>query len=54
MRDQELLDFGGVDVHTAGNDQVGAAVEQEQVAVLVEVSDVADGGEISPAARGRR
>ena len=39
------LDLGRIDVHAAGDDHVGLAVAEEQVAVLVEVADVADGEE---------
>ena len=43
--EQRALDLGRVDVHAARDDHVGLAVAQEQVAVLVEVPDVADGEE---------
>src|SRR5579872_2040605 len=41
--DQGRLDLGRVDVHAPGDDEVAAAVGQEQVAVVVEVAEVADG-----------
>ena len=45
VREQHALDLGRVDVHAARDDHVGLAVAEEQVAVLVEVADVADGEE---------
>ena len=41
--DQHRLDLGRVDVHAARDDHVDLAVAQEQVAVVVEVADVAEG-----------
>ena len=40
--EQDRVDLGRIDVHAAGDDQVGAAVGEEQVAVVVEVADVAE------------
>ena len=40
------LDLGRVDVHAAADDHVDLAVAEEQVAVLVELADVADGEEL--------
>ena len=39
----------GIDVHPAGNDHVALAVTQVQVAVLVEVADVADREQVADA-----
>src|SRR5262245_7681988 len=41
MADEHRLDLGRVDVHAAADDEVGAAVGEEQVAVVVDVPDVA-------------
>ncbi|CKT39602.1 Uncharacterised protein [Mycobacterium tuberculosis] len=43
MGDQEVLRLLRVDVHAAGDDHVVAPAGQEQVAVVVEIADVADG-----------
>ena len=47
------LDLGRVDVDAARDDHVDLAVAQEQVAVVVEVADVADGEEVADAVRRR-
>src|SRR5215467_4170076 len=53
MHDDLALDLRRVDVRTAGDDHVGLAVTQEQVPVLVEIADVADGEEaVPPGGRG--
>ena len=49
VREQHALDLGRIDVDAAGDDHVGLAVAEEQVAVVVEVADVADGEEAGPA-----
>jgi hypothetical protein len=41
--EEHRLDLGRVDVDAAGDDEVGAAVGEEQPAVVVEVADVAEG-----------
>lgn len=41
MLQQGRLDLGRVDVHPAGDDQIGAAVAHVEPAVLVEVAEVA-------------
>ena len=43
MREEHLLDLARVDVHAAADHHVGRTVGEEQVAVVVEVADVADG-----------
>ena len=43
--EQHALDLGRVDVDAARDDHVDLAVAEEQVAVVVEVADVADGEE---------
>src|SRR6478735_6311817 len=43
--DQYVLDLCGIDVDSAGDHHVALAVAQEQIAVLVEVTDVADADE---------
>ena len=48
---QRLLDLGRVDVEAAGDDHVLQAVDDEQVALVVEVADVA--GVVPAEARGR-
>src|SRR5690349_7868638 len=45
------LDFGGVDVHAAGNDHVGLAVADVEVALVVPVGDVAYRVEVPAAVR---
>ena len=47
------VDLGRVDVHAARNDQIGTAVGQEQVAVMVHVAHVAE-GEVLPPVGGLR
>ena len=42
MAEQHRLDLGRIDVHAAGDDEVGAAVGEEEVAVVVDVADVAE------------
>ena len=42
---QDALDLGGVDVGAAGDDQVGAAVGDEEIPIGVEVAEVAGGEE---------
>src|SRR6478752_5518653 len=42
---QLALDLGRVDVHATRDDHVGLAVTEEQVALFVQVADVADGEE---------
>ena len=51
MGEEHALDLGGIDVHAAADDHVGLAVAEEQVAVVVEVADVADGEEPGLAVR---
>ena len=46
--EQHRVDLGRVDVHAAGDDEVGGAVGEEQVAVVVEVADVAEGEVVAP------
>ena len=41
VRDQRLLDLGGIDVDAARHDHVLDAIGDEEEAVLVEVADVA-------------
>ena len=48
------LDLGRVDVHAAADDHVDLAVAQEQVAVLVELADVADGEVLDAGSSSRR
>ena len=43
MLHQDALDLGGVDVGAAGDDQVGAAIGDEEIAVGVELAEVAGG-----------
>ena len=45
VRQEHAFDLGRIDVDAARDDHVDLAVAQEQVAVLVEVADVADGEE---------
>ena len=40
--EQHGVDLGRVDVHAAGDDQVGRAVGEEQEPVLVDAADVAE------------
>ena len=47
MSEQHVLHLGGVDVHASGDDHVGLAVAEEQVAVVVDVPDVADRVELA-------
>ena len=42
MADQHRLDLGRIDVHAAADDEVRAAVGEEEVAVGVDVADVAE------------
>ena len=42
MADQHRLDLGRIDVHAAADDEVRAAVGEEEVAVVVDVADVAE------------
>ena len=51
--EQHRLDLGRIDVHAAADDEVGAAVGEEEVAVLVDVADVAE-REVVAAGRRRR
>ena len=53
VRRQHRFDLLGVHVHTAGDDHVLGAVADEEIAVVVDESDVADGEE-PPAVRGAR
>jgi hypothetical protein len=53
MHDEGLLDLGRVDVHAAGEDEVGAPVGQVRVALVVQVADVAQGGPAIAVARVR-
>ena len=39
---QHRLDLGRIDVHAAADDEVRAAVGEEEVAVVVDVADVAE------------
>ena len=48
---QRRLDLGGVDVHAAGDDHVGLAVADVQVALVVPVGDVADRVVVAAAVR---
>ena len=43
MLEQHRVDLGGIDVHAAGDDEVGGAVGEEEEAVLVDAADVAEG-----------
>src|SRR5690242_2460993 len=43
MREQGGLDLGGIDVLAAGDDEVGATVEDVEVTVRVQVAEVAGG-----------
>ena len=43
MREEHLFDLARVHVHAAADHHVGGAVGEEEVAVVVEVADVADG-----------
>ena len=43
MLEQHVVDLGRVDVAAAEDDEVGAAVGEEEVAVVVDVPDVAQG-----------
>ena len=47
--EQRGLDLGRVDVDAARDDHVDLAVAEEEVAVLVEIADVADGEEVADA-----
>ena len=46
VQGEHVLDLLRVDVHPAGDDHEGLAVGEEQVAVVVEVADIADGGPV--------
>ena len=48
--EQDRLDLGRIDVHAAGHDHVGLAVAEEEVALLVDVADVADRVQLTAAA----
>ena len=48
MAEQHGLDLGRIDVDAAADDQVGAAVGEEQVAVVVDVADVAEREVVAP------
>src|SRR5664280_106439 len=50
---QGALDLGGVDIGPARDDHVDLAVAEEQVAVLVDQADIADGEELADAIAGR-
>src|SRR5690348_837423 len=50
---EDVLDLAGIDVHAAADDHVAGPVGDEQVAVIVEVADVAD-GEVLTVPRRRR
>src|SRR6266581_759031 len=50
--DQYILDFGGIDVDAARDHHVALAVAQEQIAVRVEIADVADADEAIAAGLG--
>ena len=52
--DQRVLDLGRIDVDAARDHHVALAVAQEQIAVLVEVADVADADEAVAAGLGAR
>ena len=41
--EQHGVDLGGVDVHAAGDDEVGRTIGEEEEAVLVDPADVAEG-----------
>src|SRR5690606_3067690 len=45
------LHLGGIDVHPTGDDQVGAAVGEVQVAVGVEIPHITEGEVVTPVAR---
>src|SRR6266545_5047781 len=51
--EEHPLDLARIDVHAPRDDHVDLAVAEEQVAVLVEIADVADGEEAVPAIGGR-
>ena len=53
MLQQDGVDFGRVDVHPAGDDEVGGAVGQEQEALVVHVAHVAQGEVVAPEGVGR-
>ena len=43
VAEQHGLDLGRIDVHAAADDEVRAAIGEEEVAVVVDVADVAEG-----------
>ena len=43
MAGEPVLDFGGIDVHPAAQDEVDATIGQEQITVVVEPSEISDG-----------
>jgi hypothetical protein len=49
--EQHGLHLGGIDVHAARDDHVGLTIAQEQVAVVVDVADVAHGEELAGTVR---
>src|SRR5262245_38000678 len=53
MFEEHCVDLSRVDVHTAGNDEVRAAVGEEEVAVVVHVADVAECEIVAPERRRR-
>ena len=42
-----MLDFGGIDVHPAAQDEVDATIGQEQITVVVEPSEISDAEEVA-------
>src|SRR3546814_13967251 len=42
MFDERGLDFGRIDVGAAAQDQVGPPIGQEQIAVVIEISQIAE------------
>ena len=53
MREQLGLDLRGIDVDAARDDEVRRAIGEEQVAVVVEIADVAEREVVAAVARGR-
>ena len=49
--EQHRVDLGGVDVHATRDDEVRAAVGEEEEAVLIEVPEVAEGEVVAPERR---
>ena len=51
MGEEHGVDLGRVDVHAAGDDEVGGAVGEEEEAVVVDAADVAEGEEVAAVGR---